>query len=321
MNIKESYVMAISKAHLTTYEARLLLMAINAGQSLLKGRTLSHEHGVLQHSYNMVELVVPIKDITTDKGHHYEYVIKAAEGLSHKVFTWRDDTPGSRGHWVTCSWVLRAEHLPKSGSVKMILDKRFFDALYNFTFGHCSFDMERALQFKSAATARLYPLINTQKHPMSYDIEKLKDMLGVADKYQRGNDFIKRIIEPAKREMDATQGNTFTYTTLRGANNKITHITITTLWRATDTEKNASYTAIKGWLGRDLMLLLLQHCGFTSMQLSRNRKTLEKFAALPMHMELLDDILRRCKRKRPANPQGYIINAIKDELKTPIQTI
>lgn len=306
--------MAISRAHLTTYEARLLLMAVKSGQVLLEGRALSHEHGVLQHSYNMVEVAVPIRDITTDKGQHYEHVIKAAEMLSRKVFTWRDDTKQGKGNWVTCAWVLRAEHIAKSGSVKLILDKRFFDALYNFTFGYCKMDLERALQFKTAAAARLYPLINTQKHPITYDIQKLKEMLGVQDKYQRGNDFVKRIIEPAKQEMTASQGNTFVYSVNKGANNKIESITITTIHRATDHEKNASFANIREKLGREIMLLLMQHGGFTSMQVQRNLKTLEKFAKHPAAMELLLAIIQRARKKRPTNMQGYIINAIKSEL-------
>lgn len=317
MNIKESYIMAISKAHLTTYEARLLLMAINSGQVLLKNRTLSHEHGVLQHSFNMVELVVPIRDITTDKGQHYEHVIRAAQELTRKNFTWRDDLGANKGHWVTFPWILRAEHIAKSGSVKLILDKRFYDALYNFTFGYCKFDLERALKFKTAAAARLYPLINTQRNPITYPIDAMKEWLGVADKYQRGNDFVKRIIEPAKKEMDASEGNTFTYTLRRGLNNKITHITITTLCRATEAEKNASVGAMKEWLGRDLMLLLLHHGGFTSMQVQRNKKVLERFADVPDAVDRLCDIVTRARKRRPANLQGYIINAIKDELKTP----
>lgn len=315
MNIKESYIMAISRAHLTTYEARLLLMSINSGQALLKHRTLSHEHGVLQHTYNMVELVVPIRDITTDKGQHYEHVIKAAQELTRKNFTWRDDMGANKGHWVTFPWVLRAEHLAKSGCVKLILDKRFYDALYNFTMGHCKFDLERALKFKTVAAARLYPLINTQRNPITYPIGAMKEWLGVADKYQRGNDFIKRIIEPAKKEMDASEGNTFTYTLRRGPNNKITHITITTLWRATEAEKDASIGAMKEWLGRDLMLLLLHHGGFTSMQVQRNKKVLERFAQIQDADNLLCDIINRARKRRPANLQGYIINAIKDELK------
>lgn len=315
MDIKESYVMAISKAHLTTYEARLLLVAINSGQALLKHRQLSHEHGVLQHTYNMVELVVPINEITTEKGQHYEHVINAARNLTLKNFTWRDDTKRGGGHWVTCPWVLRAEHLPRSGSVKMILDKRFYDALYNFTLGHCKFDLQRALTFKSAVTARLYPLINTQRRPITYTIEGLKELLGVGDKYKRGNDFVKRCIEPAKKEMDASEGNTFIYHAVKGANNKITHITITTQWRATDEEKNASFASIREKIGREMMLLLIQHGGFTSMQISRNMRTVERFAAKQNAVNELCVIIDRARRKRPANMQGYIINAMKEETK------
>lgn len=316
MDIKESYVMAISRAHLTTYEARLLLMAINSGQALLKHRALSREQVVLEHHYNMVELAVPIRDITTDKGQHYEHVIQAAQSLTMKNFTWRDNTRAGRGHWVTCPWVLRAEHKPKSGNVILILDKRFYDALYNFTLGHCSFDLQRALTFKSAVTSRLYPLINTQKKPITYPIEGLKATLGVEDKYKRGNDFIKRCIEPAKKEMDETDGNTFRYSLLKGANNKITHITITTIYRATEEQKDASFTAIAEALGKDIMLLLIQYGGFTNNQIVRNMPTIKKFCeTVPDPVQMLCDIIKRCNNKRPANMQGYIINAMKGESK------
>ena len=48
-----------------------------------------------------------------------------------------------------------------------------------------------------------------QERPLIYTIEDLKIMFGVQDKYKRNPDFIKRIIVPAKEELDAKSPYSF----------------------------------------------------------------------------------------------------------------
>lgn len=41
-----------------------------------------------------------------------------------------------------------------------------------------------------------------QTTPLTFTFTKLKEMFQLTDKYPRTPDFIKRVIEPAKRELD-----------------------------------------------------------------------------------------------------------------------
>lgn len=310
MDIKESYSMAISRAKLTLYESKLLVHAINSGQSRIKGLALSKEKSTLEHTYNMVELSVSIADIVEKNG-HYEHVVTAAKRLCSRKFEWRADN----GAWVVTSWVMRASHRPKSGLIKLILDKTFYDCLYNFAYGYCHFDMTRALTFKYPSTYKLYPIINGQRHTMTYSIEGLKKLLGVEDKYKKTNDFIRKCIEPAHKELkESPEGNYFEYRQKKEGQ-KIVALDITTVWRETDIEKQAAPHAIRTWLPEDFFKLLIQHCGFTPYQLSRNKQLFENLSKLPHGMTILLGIMERARRNRPKNMQGYIINAIKSEIR------
>ncbi len=64
------------------------------------------------------------------------------------------------------------------------------------------------------------------------------------------------------------------------------------------------------------MLLLIQYGGFTNNQIVRNMPTIKKFCeSVPDPVQMLCDIIKRCNSRRPANMQGYIINAMKGESK------
>lgn len=310
MDIKESYSMAISRAKLTLYESKLLVHAINSGQPRIKGLALSREHETLQHNYNMVELSVAIADVIEQNG-HYEHVVAAAKRLCERKFEWRADN----GAWVVTSWVMRASHTAKSGLIKLIMDKTFYDCLFNFAYGYCHYDMTRALTFKCPASYRLYPLINGQRHTMTYSIEGLKKMLGVEDKYKKTNDFIRKVIEPAHKELKASpEGNYFEYK-YKKEGQKIVALDITTVWRASDIDKQAEPHQLRTWLPDDMFKLLIQHCGFTPYQLARNRQLFENLCKLPHGMTILLGVMERARKKRPVNMQGYIIGAIKGEVK------
>ena len=50
-----------------------------------------------------------------------------------------------------------------------------------------------------------------QTTPLTFTFTKLKEMFQLTDKYPRTPDFIKRVIEPAKRELDEKSPFSFEY--------------------------------------------------------------------------------------------------------------
>lgn len=49
------------------------------------------------------------------------------------------------------------------------------------------------------------------KYPLTETIEQLKDRFQLGDKYKLVADFLRRVIEPTKKELDAKNPYTFTY--------------------------------------------------------------------------------------------------------------
>ena len=66
----------------------------------------------------------------------------------------------------------------------------------------------------------------------------------------------------------------------------------------------------------DYTKLLLQHGGFTTWQLSCHKALLSDLAKLPNGLDIVLAVIQRARVRRPANMQGYIINALKAEVKS-----
>lgn len=312
MTIRQSYISVVAKANLTTYEQRLLIKAVEYGQRRIEGISLSHEHGVLEHHFNLVELPIVIRDVLSDGSQNYSHVLTAARKLCKRSFTYIN----ASGDEVTTSWVLRVTNVRKSGELLLLLDKSFFDALYNYRKGFCVYDLQRALQLKHPQSIRLYQLVNNmQMSGCTYRIEALKEIFGVADKYARPNDFVRKFIDVAQRELAAQpSGNYFEYNVVRDDRGRLAAIHFQPVRRASDLEKEAAPSGIRQWCKDEYLRILIQHGGFTLRQLNSNKPTIDKLQQCPLGMPLLLQVIERARRKRPANMQGYIINAIKAEL-------
>lgn len=316
MEIKQSYIMTIARCKLSLYEQRLLIKAVQSGQTVINSQPVGALRKPLTHNNGTVEIEIAMRELC-EGCEHYEYVIKAAQSLTQKNFTYIDE----KGNWVTFAWVMRATHRKKTGKVYLLLDKHFYDCLYNFTKGYSHFDLERALNFKRPQTMRLYALLNGQKRPLTYTIDQLKHITGTEGLYTKTNDFIRKIIEPAHKETKSGgYGRYWEYTTVKQGN-KITGITFTPIIRAEIREQDASIGAITKWLPLDYTKILLQHAGFTTWQISCHKTLLHDLSTLPVGMDILLQIIQRARRKRPANLQGYIINALKAEVKEYAQSI
>lgn len=306
--------MTIARAKLSLYEQRLLLKCVQSGQSTINSKPIGALREPLTHDNSIVEIEISMRDLCEGM-EHYEYIIKAAQSLTQKNFTYIDE----KGNWVTFAWVMRATHRKKTGKVYLLLDKHFYDCLYNFTKGYSKYDLERAINFKRAQTMRLYALLNSQKKPITYTIEQLKHITGTIGLYKKTNDFVRKVIVPAHDEIKASEsGNYWEYTYFKEGN-KIKGITFTPITRASVQEENASFRAITEWLPIDFTKLLLLHGGFTTWQISCHKDLLHDLSTLPNGLDIILNVIQRAKRKRPANMQGYIINALKAEVKSKVK--
>lgn len=312
MDIKQSFVLAISRVKLSLYEQRILIKVIEYGQQRLKGLWMRENLKKLSHDYDNVRITIPVKYILSDGSQHYEHVYDAARSLCTRRFEFEDE---ERKIWHVTSLIYNVQLKKRSGLLSFYVSRTFFDVLYDFSRGYCQYDLETVLTLPSPAAIRFYVLFNGQHNTIYYGIDTLKAMFGVADKYAQTADFIKKIIDPAKKALDDAGCNSFTYEKIKRGQ-KVVQIAFTPVRRTTLSEPaQLAKTSVSMILPSDIQKILTLEAGFTLKELQAHKPLWENLAKHPSAIDIVDNILERAKRLR--KEKGYIINALRSELGMP----
>ena len=165
---------------------------------------------------------------------------------------------------------------------------------------------------------RFYELLSNQKSPLTYSVIQLKEMFCVADKYERINDFIRYVVEAAKKELDEVSPYTFEYTPVKSGR-KITAIKFYPVYqpehRDSDLEKHDLQKQISlSWsLSSEVRNYLKNSIGYSDKEIKNN---LDLFiSAQNILPDLMGELaLLKGKARDKKNPKGYIINSIKGKL-------
>lgn len=310
MEITQSFIMTMSRARLNMYEQRILLKIVEHGQSLLKGLPLEHNLKKLKHDLDNVRIEVPVRYILSDKSDHYEHVYSSARSLMQKIFEVYDTDTKT---WYATPYIYNVSHVQKSGNLVIWVSKAFFNTLYDFTKGYSKYVLETAMLLKSPYTVRLYVLMCGQSHSITYPIEYLKELFGVAQEYKQTADFIKRVIEPSRVELDKQQCNSFTYSRVKDGQKVVALQFFPVCKMETSKEKLLARIGVKSLISRDIYLFLTNHCGFTYRELSAHKVLLDKLSEMPDCMGVLQMIEHRWRKGNKT--KGYIINALRSEMK------
>ena len=311
-DIKQSFVLAISRVRLSLYEQRILIKMVEHGQQRLKGLWLRENLKKLPHDYDNVRIAFPIRYILSDGSQHYEQIEAAARSLCTRRFEFEDD---ERKVWYCSSLIHGVQWKKRSGIISFYVDRVFFDVLFDFSRGYCQYDLQQVLALPSPYAVRFYILMNQQNAPISFNVPFLKNMFGVSDKYAQTADFIKKVVEPARKALDDAGCNSFTFTRLKSGN-KVTSLTFTPVKRQPLSQAQMqAQLAVSSILSTDIRNILTVECGFTIKELNAHKDLWMKLAQNACAIDILDNIVERARRLR--KQKGYIVNAIKSELGVP----
>lgn len=312
MDIKQSFILAISRVKLSLYEQRILIKIIEHGQQRIKGLWLKEHLRKLEHDYDNVRIVIPAKYLLSDGSQHYEQVYDAARALCNRRFEFEDE---EHKVWF-CSSLIHGVTLKKrSGLLSFYVDRVFFDVLYDFSRGYCQYDLSTVLSLPTPYAVRFYILMNGQHNPITYGVPFLKKMFGVEDKYTQTADFIKKVVDTAQSALDEAKVNSFTYQRVRQGN-KVTQLTFTPIKRAPLSQQQImAQLAVSQLVSADIRNIMTVECGFTLKELGAHKALLEQLSKHPAAIDILDRIVERARKGR--KEKGYIINAIKSELGVP----
>lgn len=313
-DVLQSYIITTAKYDFSVYEKRILYRIIETLQGNIEGLKLNFKHSVRIDLFGDAVLTMPVSAFLKDEeDKNHTQVKKAFTDLESKKITYEDEKT-----WQIMR-IVQAPKLDKYNSfVEFRLDKKIYEAFLDFSKGYRKYELTTAMQFDSVYAMRFYELLSGQKTPLTYSIEHLKEMFEITDKYERVNDLRKRVLDVAKKELDKCSPYTFDYE-MNKIGRSFTSVTFypkfQPQFRDTDLEKKDLQKQISpSWeLPKNVLDYLKHNFEFDTKEIKQN---IDLFALAQSELDLIQFMANvKARANRAKNPKGYLINALKKELK------
>lgn len=307
MDLKQSFILSVCRSRLTLYEQRIMLAIIEHGQRVLDGLFLQEHLEHIPHSFKHEQIAIPARYLMPDGSQHYEHVYDAARAMVNRQIEYFDT---EKKKWAFSPIIF--DVVCADGTLSFFVSNLFWDVLFDFSRGFSWYDLEIAMSLPSPYAVRMYMMLCSNKRPIKYAVESLKEMFCVQDKYAQTADFIKKVIEPSKIALDKAGGNTFTYARIK-TGQKVTHLEFFPVTKQNLTHVPADPSLYWAALShKEISIRLIQECGFTHKQLSYHEQLLKLLASHPMASDILSQVIHRWRKKGAG--KGYIISALRSEL-------
>ena len=311
--VVQSYIFTTAIYDFNVYEKRVLYNLVKLAQSQIEGVKLSDSLYKIDHAYKeFVVVELPMSDFLTDGDDKNHSRVKAAlKSLHQKTFTYSDD-----GVWECFSIIANPRIRLRSSKVSFIVDARVWDVLLDFSKGFSRYDLRVAFTLESSYAMRMYELLAGQKDPIIYSIDALRKEFKLEGKYALTKDFIKRVIESAKNELDSKSPITFTYTPLKEGK-KFTRILFYPKRQIDKEAKDSLFkeTVRKYGIGASISAeetRILTEIGFSR---SGIRNNLELFLKCKKELDFIYELaLLKGRAREKSNPCGWCIKALKGKL-------
>lgn len=315
MNVVQSFYSVVLRSRLSLYEIRILLAIVERCNEGLRGTPASrHISEVLTSDGINYNFAIQIREILTDDSHHYDLVKSAALSLMSKII---EHDNAKLQKWSRTPIIYNCIMEEGSGTLRFSASKWFCDLILDFSKGFSRYNLTSAMRLTSTYSARMYMLVSSMSAPLVLTIDYLKSMFGVdgvnettkKPYYAQTRDFIKRVVEPSKTELDKEGINSFKFEEIREGN-KITALRIIPIKNEQMSKSElAAQASLSAWCNPALRSYLITQCGFSSRELSAHKSLLFEFGKRVTWQDEILVISERARRKRAG--KGYYINSIK----------
>lgn len=298
------------------YETRIFAKIVESVQDVIKsegGVSLVIGRKISSDGLNEV-FECRIKDLLNAGAHRYEDIKNALTSLQSKKVVFQDE---KKQLYKSSYFINNFVWDSQNGKVTISVPKWLLALILDFKAGASIYDLDIALSFRRATTVRLYMLLCGQKKPITYKISFLRSILGVDEaKYSQTRDFIKRLVLPAKKEMDDRGSNSFDLTVNKASDAykaPIVSLTFRPIKRELQTKESiASRISLSNVCPMPLQRYLTMQAGFEVEELKRNKVTLFEFSRLGDYQDRIVKIVERARKGR--KNKGYIIAAMRSEV-------
>lgn len=299
------------------YETRLFGWCLAKAQSVLKLYNKDLREINLQLALDVTRITLPAKLLLNPGDKNYSNITKAFS-LRSKTIDYTKD-----GKQMFLTIIAFPEILKQEDGrlyVTFLLHREVWRALLDFSHGHRLFNLATYIRLTSKYAVIMYLLCSQQDtKPRSYGMTRLRHILGCDSLkgYDRGNNFVQKVLAPARAELIAKAPYYFDYSlTKTGRSNKITEVIIipqiNTQYTQTDDSTRKAVTSLRSRLDKDVRI----YCETT---FAIRPKPLEKLEPLILalgdkdaQMSKLADIKTQINIRRVKNPAGYFTRALKN---------
>lgn len=316
--VVQSYIATTAMYDFNVYEKRVLYNLVKLAQSEIEGIRLADNLYRIEHGLGeFLKIELPISDFLTDEDDKNHSRIKAAlKALHQKTFTYRDDEV-----WECMSIISNPKIRLHSSRVSFIVNNKVWDVLLDFSRGFSRYDLEVAFSLESAYSMRFYEMLAGQEEPITYTIEALRKEFCLEDKYAMTKDFIRRVVESAKHELDMKSPVSFTYTPIKEGRKIVKLLFFPVKHPANERSDMFFKQTIRryGTAGQlsEVEYRFLREIGFTEGGIKNN---LPLLMDCQKHLDLIYELaLIKGKSRTKKNPCGWCIRTLRGKLQDSLE--
>ena len=318
--VTQSHIITSARYKFSVYEKRVLYRIIELVQDELGGVPLKPGIQVQPSLFANKEVKMPLSMFllhNEERDRNYPRIKESFKRLQNKSIEKYLDGGEVIGYPLIQHYHIK----PKKGYVSFQISKNLYEDLLDFAKGFTQYELKTAFSFRSQYTMRLYELISKQEKPLTYSIARLREMFRLEDKYSVTTLFIQRVIDPAQKELEASDAPCFfTYESVK-TKRSITHICFTTHSRVPREVKNllaSPKDAEEREKLNHLLKYLSEHLGVSGSAFKPHFQLILDNLRLPTAnrpQKELDIIIKGAKKADISNRVGYVVNALKNRIK------
>ena len=319
-DIVESYIFSTVRHNFGIYSERLMIRLVEYAQNEIRGLDFKGKSDLRKieiGGLEEAEITIPVKDILSgEDDKNYAKAKEAVRGLMSKFIEYEDENT------YKATQVLNEVDVDKvAGKMVIRVNRNVWGAMLDFSKGFRKYELETATKLRGKYSLRIYKLISKQKTPITYSIEELRKMWGLAEKYKKPDDFVRCTIVAAKEELDRVSPYSFDYILSYSRNAEVnkgrrgrpsaTSVTFYPIHRVGNESTDSVRRQVDPSLlvGHEAYNLLTNKFGFDAMGIRANSTLFDVAQKNCDLVEFLYSI--SANALRAANIQGYVVNALR----------
>lgn len=316
-HVIQSYLLSCARSRFNITQMRILYRLVEFAQSELDGLLIKENMCKIEHNLRNVEITIPARSVLSENSKHYEQVREALFSMLSSKVQFYD---AQEGIWKASTIICNPRIISREGVVSFEVADWVWDSMLNFTKGYRKYELQTVLKLKSANSMKMYTLISGNERPIEYTFDYLKGFFGVAGKYKQNSDFVKKILKPVQRELNAVCPYTFDFVLIKEGR-RIDKVMIAPRLQKDKRDQDLVNRAMLskasfGLFFSNVNTYLRHNMDFSAKEIKANQQLFEDCAKeLPDIMSLLASIQsRRRTASGEIKGKGWVISALRAEL-------